>query len=236
MIAGLSLMAVVISVVLLCSNYLSSGENGLVGYWEFNQGKGNIARDSSGKGNDGTIEGATWVEGKIGKALEFDGIDDYVDCGNNMSLDITGAITIEAWVKFTDVSQEYQHILEKGPYGKGGFRIFWNYKGTPHKFYFATSDGTEHGGYTSRKILQNNVWYHIACVDTLSEVYFYLNAQRETLYSGTHTITETPYNLYIGKRSNRNFFNGTIDDVRIYSRALTESEIKNHYMASGEGR
>ncbi|RLI91232.1 MAG: hypothetical protein DRO95_04750, partial [Candidatus Altiarchaeales archaeon] len=56
------------------------------------------AVDISKYGNDGTIYGATWTDGKFGKALSFDGVDDYVDCGNDSSLDITDAITIEAWI------------------------------------------------------------------------------------------------------------------------------------------
>ena len=55
--------------------------DGLVGAWHFDEGQGNIAHDSSGNNNHGTIYGAKWVDGKFGKALEFDGVDDYVEIG-----------------------------------------------------------------------------------------------------------------------------------------------------------
>jgi len=70
----------------------------------FDEGSGTVARDASGNGNDGTIYGATWVNGKYGKALSFDGVEDYVDCGNDVSLNFerTDPFSIEAWVKTLD--------------------------------------------------------------------------------------------------------------------------------------
>ena len=79
-------------------------DTGLVSYWQFHESSsgsadGQTTYDEISNSNDGTIHGATWTTGKYGAALEFDGVDDYVDCGNDDSLDITDTITIEAWVK-----------------------------------------------------------------------------------------------------------------------------------------
>ena len=66
-------------------------QNGLVGYWRFDEGSGSIAYDYSGNGNNGTlINGPTWVDGILGKALEFDGVNDYVNIPDSSSLDING--------------------------------------------------------------------------------------------------------------------------------------------------
>ncbi|NOQ55625.1 MAG: hypothetical protein GQ477_02340, partial [Nanohaloarchaea archaeon] len=79
--------------------------NSLVGWWRFNQETGEnntFFRDWSTYGNNGTCSGSNcsiYTTGKFGQALDFDGADDYVNCGNDSSLDITSAITIEAWVK-----------------------------------------------------------------------------------------------------------------------------------------
>jgi hypothetical protein len=73
--------------------------NYLRGYWQFDDGTGNTASDSSGYNNHGTIINATWTTGKFGDALNFDGIDDYVDCGNDTSFDITLENTVSAWIK-----------------------------------------------------------------------------------------------------------------------------------------
>ena len=73
---------------------------GLVGYWSFDEGAGTIAHDFSANQNAGTINGTpVWVNGKHGKALNFDGSSNRVDAGNHSSLDITGLLTVSAWVK-----------------------------------------------------------------------------------------------------------------------------------------
>ena len=79
-------------------------QNGLVGAWAFDDGAGGWANDTSGNGNNGTLTnmapGTCWVEGINGTALAFDGVDDYVACGNDASLNWGGAdYTISAWVK-----------------------------------------------------------------------------------------------------------------------------------------
>src|SRR3989338_9509033 len=72
---------------------------GLVGYWSFNEGIGPYAGDSSGNRNQGTLtNGPTWVDGKRGKALSFDGSNDYVNVASSTSLNITNAITISGWI------------------------------------------------------------------------------------------------------------------------------------------
>lgn len=91
----------------IADNYRKRGQGlrddpSLVGWWRFDEGEREIAKDSSAFNNDGTIIGASWVEGLSGYALKFDGKDDYIDCGNDESLRITtGSLTLEAWVKTT---------------------------------------------------------------------------------------------------------------------------------------
>ncbi len=95
----------------------------LVGWWKFDDGSGATALDSSGKGNDGTLQGdPQWVEGQFGGALEFDGSGDYVDCGNAASLDIYGAdaqVTIALWVNTPNVSQVHGSLVTKGEWSEG---------------------------------------------------------------------------------------------------------------------
>jgi len=70
---------------------------GLVGRWTFDEGRGSIVRDVSGRDNHGTVMGgAKWAEGKIGGALEFDGMDDFVSIPNESDFDITGSVTVSA--------------------------------------------------------------------------------------------------------------------------------------------
>jgi len=88
--------------------------DGVVGSWHFDEGSGTTAYDTSGNDNDGTINGATWVDGKFGRALDFDGVDDYVEIPDDSSLDITEAITIEAWVYDPPtINKESKNIISK---------------------------------------------------------------------------------------------------------------------------
>ena len=80
------------------------GDQGIVGNWLFYYLKGgNHLHDFSGEGNHGTINGASWKDGRYGWALEFDGVDDYVDCGDNTG-EGEGAITLSAWVKADSIT------------------------------------------------------------------------------------------------------------------------------------
>ena len=111
MVSGAVLVLALFFGLINCSSYAE--EKGLVGYWKFDEIKGGIAKDSSGNGNDGTIYGAEAIAGKTGQVLSFDGVNDYVDCGNNGSLKITDAITVEAWVKIAHSPGE-RIIVGKG--------------------------------------------------------------------------------------------------------------------------
>ena len=97
-------MRTVISVVVMVltstlTSLLFGEESGLVARWDFDDGSGVHIKDSSGLGNQGTIHGAKRVAVGNGYALRFDGVDDYVDCGNGESLNLLGPLTLEAWVK-----------------------------------------------------------------------------------------------------------------------------------------
>ncbi len=77
---GLAGLASGLIVCFCLISLVNASDEGLVAYYSFDEGSGNVLHDLSGNENDGTIYGAKWVDGKYGKALEFDGINDYVDC------------------------------------------------------------------------------------------------------------------------------------------------------------
>ena len=76
-------------------------EQGLVAHYSFDEGTGSVLRDVSGNGNDGSIHGARYVRRGRGYCLEFDGVGEFVDCGDRPALDLREALTIEAWVRPT---------------------------------------------------------------------------------------------------------------------------------------
>ncbi|MHC4396593.1 MAG: LamG-like jellyroll fold domain-containing protein [Planctomycetota bacterium] len=214
----------VLGILILCGTTRADLTDGLVAHWEFDEGTGDIAYDSAG-GNDGTIYGAQWSGG----ALDFDGVNDYVDIPYNSSLDIdaSGGITISAWIK-----------LRSYPVGNHGGPIFGLfYEGnTKNSLTIARAvDGSKiswdqyppSGGYLASIKPDLDVWYHVTAVqDSIYRAIYingdlYLSDNNPESYSGN-----TPDIIRIGNRSHvDHYFDGTIDDVRIYNRALTASEI-----------
>jgi len=189
---------------------------------------GGIAHDTSGNGNDGTIYGAKWVDGKFGKALSFDGVDDYVDCGNDSSLDIeasSGKLTYAVWVK---------PALNGIDYDDSNYIILQHERS---QLYIDRING-DFCSYLGGSVLCSGVvptagnWYYIALTFDGSQKEIFVNG----ISKGTQSETledQTGKHFYVGTLPAASaFFNGTIDEVRIYNRALNETEIQNNYNGS----
>src|SRR3989338_1050752 len=103
----ISVLSAVISLWVLCFNLVDvaliskpPANLGLVGYWSMNENSGTVASDFSGNGNRGILtNGPTWVDGKRGKALNFDGVDDYVNAGSAGNFERTNSFTVSLWIK-----------------------------------------------------------------------------------------------------------------------------------------
>ena len=133
----------------------------LVGWWKFDDGSGTIAVDSSGYGNHGRLEGDTKrVAGRIGSALDFDGTDDYVDCGNSAVFDITEELTVSAWIYMRSVPGEWQAIIAKG---NSAWRISTN--GSTQGMHFGfTGVGRGWLRADSTSLIPFNEWHHVCGV------------------------------------------------------------------------
>jgi len=150
------LVAVFVMVGLVGSATAASGE---VLILHFDEGSGTIAKDESGRGNDGTIHGATWTTGISGKALQFDGVDDYVDCGNDASLNIIGDMSIEAWVYYS--GSEYGDIINKVKFANGYGTYALCFKNTQQTF-VQSSDGSTWATLIQVSNSYSSGWHHIA--------------------------------------------------------------------------
>jgi len=199
--------------------------DGVVGSWHFDEGSGTTAYDSSGNDNDGTIYGAAWVDGKYGKALNFDG-DDYVDCGSNINVD---AVSVEAWVKVTTF-EAWTRIVQRANADGKGFSLRSDFD----QFIFQAKQYSDSYNARFHETHANDVWYHVVGVwdgDVSHPPKIYQNA-----IEGTDSVTDAAGDgggtvLNIGRKANANanFFKGTIDEVRIYNRALSSEEISDLY-------
>ncbi len=210
-----------------------------VSHWKFDEGQGDTAYDSAGN-NDGTIYGAAWTTGKIGDyALDFDGEDDYVDVNDSPSLDITDKITIAAWVKLNNLSN-HCFIVSKQPSGTARDNYAGNYEfriaqSTGYlKLLHQTSTGETYSYYDSTSSVNAEAWHHVAV--TLIEggnVNFYIDGYPAGIspQQGTFGIFNNEP-VRIGTRKDAySWFNGKIDDVRIYDRALSAEEVRQLYRA-----
>ena len=210
-------------------------EGGLVGYWNFNfnEGSGNMAYDSSGSGNDGTIHGATGVDnGSCKKALSFDGVDDYVE--TNPATFQSNDITVEAWI-YPKSFSSYKTILHKGD-RRGANSFLFTFDLISNKIsFFISSNGNKCDSIVGTTSLELNKWYHIVGVYRSSDKFYavYVNGTEDNTQTSTlSSLYHDSSKYWIGARyDNRQFvsdryFNGIIDGVRIYNRVLSEEEIQ----------
>ncbi|MCX8016044.1 MAG: prepilin-type N-terminal cleavage/methylation domain-containing protein [Patescibacteria group bacterium] len=208
--------------------------SGLVGYWSFDEGSDTIAYDYSGNNNHGTLyNGPQWVNGKIGKALSFDGMDDYVDCGTSTVFDMnTNDFTIAVWARaISGISR--RGIINKGGWSGSvkGYAIQQAY--TPaNKYYFVVMDDTGYKGVPT-SLLETWDWSFIVGKKTTNHIEVWTNGMNSSAYDTTINSLSNPIKPFeIGKSATTEFFNGLIDEVRIYNRALSEAEIKALYNAT----
>jgi hypothetical protein len=206
-------------------------KTGLKGYWKFDEGSGTVANDSTGNGNTGTLtNGPTWAAGKINNALTFNGSTQYVDAGLRSSLNLSTTGTVSAWVKFSTVPSSWPGVVcnEDIDSDKNGYCLYVDSSG---KFDLELSDASSYANIQSPGTYNDNNWHLIAGTWDGSNLYLYADgAMVAGPVSQTHTPVSTVFNLEIGTTGNKtNYFNGLIDDARVYNRALSASDVLTLY-------
>jgi len=220
------------------ANKLTSG---LVGYWTFDgqdtnwtsATAGTTADKSPAGTNTGTLTGMSRSTspaiGKVGQGMYFDGSNDYVDAGNNASLALLGSMTISAWIK-SNTNVVYRGIVSKHTY--------W---ATPYEFklfenklmnYSGDDDGGCMNNTASTNSISFNQWQHVVFVRNSSSGLetFYINTVQDSGgWQSSGCIVDEGAVVTIGNADGGNFFNGSIDEVRVYNRALSQSEITELY-------
>ncbi len=206
---------------------------GLVGRWTFDEGKGSIARDVSGRSNHGTVMGdAKWTEGRIGGALEFDGTDDFVSIRNESNFDITGSVTVSAWIRVESFTKSWQAIVTKGD------RAWRLHRANETKSVgFACSDLSRKqvGDLPGEKDVADRKWHHVAGVLDGTELSIFVDGALDASAKSSSNISVNDYSVLIGANAQvrGRLFHGVIDDVRIYDRALSVDELRA--LAKGGG-
>lgn len=202
---------------------------GLVGYWPFN---GN-ANDESGNGNNGVVNGATLTTDRFGNAnsaYSFNGSSNFVQISNSVNLQTPLAISINAWVNFQTGGTESPRLVSKG-WSPNGIEVH-SISDVNHQVVYGGGFGGVGYGPTSTTNCQLNQWYMITSVDDGNVKYIYVNGILEN--SITHNYNSIPINsidLFFGKNSQNNsdYLNGKLDDIGMWNRTLTQTEITALY-------
>jgi chitodextrinase len=199
-----------------------SAPSGLVAAYGFNEGTGTTVTDASGNGNNGTIRSATWTtSGKYGNALGFNGTSALVTINNATTLQLSTAMTLEAWVNPSTVSSAWRDVILKGDdnYYLEGTSPASGRPAMGGKFASSPLYGTT--------ALAVNTWTHLAATYDGTTTRLYVNGTQVSSQAQTGAMAASTNPLQIGGDSlYGQFFQGTIDEVRIYNVALTASQIQ----------
>lgn len=167
---------------------------------------------------DGTVYGANYVPGIVGTALSFDGVDDYVEYE---SINISGGFTFSGWFKSTS-SASYQTIINVDGSSTGNPQLRLHQSKVQFRFY-ASNDITSNDAYSDGE-------WHLATggLNDNGNYFLYVDASYQGSATPSDNINWTGY-LRSGRYTSYDYYNGLIDDVRVYNRALTEEEIQILY-------
>ena len=220
-------LVAVASLLLLATSATRAGE-GLIGHWTFDDPAAPIAKDCSAGSHHGKTSGAAPTEGIVGGALAFDGEDDCVELGDLGELE---SATIAFWMKAENVMRPegWQGLVSSDAWEEGVFHIPLG-RGVIDVYLHL---GDERRGRLSSSRLRSGIWYHVAVVADTSQrqIRLYTNGYEDdvgdvaSLTTGIKLIRQVVGREFDGQKPSR-YFQGAIDDVRIYDRALDAKEIK----------
>ena len=200
---------------------------GLVAAYSFDAGSGTTAADASGNSNNGTIAGATWAgagQGRFGNALVFDGVNDRVNITDSASLDLTTGMTLEAWV-FPTVLSGWRTVIMKERAGGLAYTLY-AHDSVPGPAAYVRTAGVEHST-PNVAALPLNAWTHLAATYNGSVLRLYVGGSLVSSQPVTGSIQTSTNALRIGGNAPwGEWFQGRIDEVRIYNRALSQAEIQ----------
>jgi len=213
-----------------------SNPSGLVGYWTFDEGTGNLAYDVSGNNNNGLLNnGPTWTTGRYGGALNFDGVDDFVQIATSPTLNLTSGMTIACWARVSGETGQYEVLVSHGfSYSGSNYLLEFLPDGLTPSFTAFNADLQRRDATSGMQVPMDNWTFLVGVFDTNS-VKLYVNTLlvAERSFSPAAPLNVAGKTITIGchlLQAERNWFNGTIDEVMLYDRALNPSEIMQLFL------
>jgi len=217
---------------------------GLVGQWRFDEGSGTLAGGSSGHGDHGSIVGATYVAGESGTGVQLSGGSQYLSAGSGPSLNITGALSVDFWMKPVAI-QDGGGVNKYDLNNQRSWSVYPRNDGAV--VFRVSSDGTANTLVdlaTNANAYTAGAWTHVVATYTPSaSMKVYVNGvESANLTTGVPTslYAAPTIPVYMGSYGQANgapqtMFNGVLDEVRIYSRALSATEVASRYLDTSAG-
>jgi hypothetical protein len=230
LIGFITLTGFLLSLQLFCE--AQADDESLVMHFPLDEGRGGTAEDHSAFQNNGSLEGAEWVDGKLGKALRFDG-KSFVGVMPGQEVSIGTATTWALWFK-TDAEGQSAHLA-----ALHGTMII-SLSGGNISAQVWTNPGTAVWNTVNSNVrAKSGEWYHVAATWTQEsgEITIYVNGEKENSVPAAGAVSfKSGRQLAIGgndqlRYPGQSLFDGIIDDVRIYNRALSENEVKELFSA-----
>jgi hypothetical protein len=228
--------AIVLAPLLTPLAALRAAEPGLIAHWAFDEGTGNVAKDLSEHGHDAVLKNVEWVPSPRGHALRFGSKESVARYGGLDSMNLSGDVTLAIWVK-TDATVEpgKTHLI----FGDNGLAVERNlslYLDGRGGLHFGWADGRNTDGLDAPAARLNGMWKHVAVVADS-------RARQATMYMDGVAVAHKPMALPISKAPVKErltgwfyngFFQGELDDIRLYNRALTAEEIQRLFASQAD--
>jgi hypothetical protein len=202
------------------------GVPGLVAAYGFDVGSGTTAPDASGNGLDGTVSNAAWVAGHSGGALSFNGSSSWVTVADHNLLDLTNGLTLEAWVKPASLTG-WTTVLMKERTGGLAYALYGSANTNRPPTGYVNIGGADRNA-TGGAAIPLNAWSHLTTTYDGASLKLYVNGVLAVTTAVTGSVAASTAVLRIGGNSVwGEYFSGLIDEVRVYNRALSPSEVQS---------
>jgi hypothetical protein len=193
-------------------------------------GSGTTWTDLSGSGNNGTLVNGVGYSGDNLGSLVFDGVDDYVDCGNNLSLSFVNNLTIQVWCSSNISDSSYRSPLMKATSSAWNDGFGFYQQGGNFYFYVNIWNGAHRVSISKTTFSLTNF---VGTYDGANLKIYENGILRSTGTSFTANVSNSSTNLQVGRGGGSDYeWNGNIAQVSIYNRALTASEIQQNFIAT----
>lgn len=196
----------------------------LVGQWLFDEGSGDVARDTSENGNDGQVNNADWVAGQFGGALEFAGAASNVEVPHSPELSVQ-EFTLMAWVNVPDFTGGWQTLMTQNTAGPTrNYGLFINDGSGLIHYSFTSANGWN--SFNAGTNVVNGEWRHIAATYDFETFTCYVDGEidGETARDLEPDTAESP--ITIGSWEGGGWIQGAIDEVALFNHALSQEEVQ----------